>query len=148
MELKVRLHYRIRAKLRSLRKGSGPARVARRAHVLLCLDAGKSVDETAAETGCGTATVKRIRRRYLDEGWERAVSDAPRCGRPRRLQTRQERELIALACTDAPDGAERWTVRLLAKHFGHGVSRATVHRVLAADGIQPWRERNVVRSGD
>lgn len=142
----IHLHYRVREKLASKCRGSTPARIAKRARILLCLDKGQSVDEVAAVVGCGTATVKRVRRRYMDEGWERAIADSPRPGRPKKLTARQERELIALACTDPPEGAARWTVRLLAKHFDQGVSRAIVHRVLNEDGLKPWREKNVVRA--
>jgi transposase len=96
--------------------------------------------------GCGTATVKRVRRHYLEEGWERAVYDAPRPGRPKKLASREERELIALACSDPPEGEGRWTVRLLAKHSGKDISRNIVQRVLKEDGLKPWREKNVVRA--
>ena len=116
----------------------------KRAQILLKLHEGYSVDEVADIVGSGTATVKRVRRKYLDEGWQRATGDAPRPGRPRRFSTREERELIALACTKPPDGASRWTIRLLAKH--HGSSFKVVWRTLKEDGLKPWREKNVVRS--
>lgn len=105
-----------------------------------------SVADVAEKVGCGTATVKRVRHRYLNEGWEVAISDKPRSGRPKRLSDREGRELIALACTDPPDGRCRWTVRLLAKHFKKGVSFGVVQKVLKEDGLKPWREKNVVCS--
>ncbi len=112
--------------------------------MLLWLDRGYSVEEVAERVDCGTATVKRVRRRYRLEGWEQAITDKPRPGRPKKLVGKDERELIALACTDPPGGAQRWTVRLLAKHFGKDISRMIVQRVLKEDGLKPWREKNVV----
>ncbi len=146
MAIKIRLHYRVREHLVPYCRGSTPVRVAKRARILLCLSAGKTVDEVASVVGCGTATVKRVRRRFLDEGWEAAISDAPRPGRPKKLDSSEERELIALACSDPPEGAGRWTVRLLAQHFDKDISRAIVQRTLKEDGLKPWREKNVVRA--
>ena len=142
----VKLHYRIRRKLAAMLGGSTPARVAKRARILLSLNQGYSIAETAERVGCGTATVKRVRRRHVEQGWEKALADAPRPGRPSRLEKREEHELIALACTDPPEGEAKWTIRLLAKRFGKEVSAATVYRVLKEDGLKPWREKNVVRA--
>jgi len=146
MNYAVRLHYRVREKLQKTLGGATPVRVAKRARILLLLSRQQSVQEVAERVGCGTATVKRVRRRFLDRGWQEAITDAPRPGRPKRLSSKEERELIALACTDPPDGASRWTIRLLAKHYDRDVSFGTVQRVLKEDGLKPWREKNVVRS--
>lgn len=146
MSASIRLHYRVQEKLRKKCSGSTPARVAKRARILLCLHEGLTTDEVSVTVGCGTATVKRVKRRFLSDGWDKAIADAPRPGRPKKLESKEERELIALACTDPPEGAHRWTVRLLAKHFDRDVSRTIVQRVLKEDGLKPWREKNVVRA--
>ena len=143
----LRLHYRHREKLVTYCRGSTPARIARRARILLCLDEGWTTEEVAEIVDCGTATVKRVRRRFREQGWEAAIQDAPRPGRPKKLKSREEQELVALACSDPPEGEGRWTVRLLAKHFGKDTSRSIVQRVLKEDGHKPWREKNVVRAG-
>ena len=148
MSLEVRLKPAEKRELRKLTRGATPARIAKRARVLLCLHERRTVSEVADRVGCGTATVKRVRRNFLDEGWKRAVSDGPRAGRPRALNPAETQELIALACTAPPDGHARWTVSLLTEHFPYEVGRATVHRVLAEDGLKPWREKNVVRADD
>ena len=129
--------------MKALCGGKTPARVANRAKILLRLNEGLGVDEVADVVDVGTATVKRVRRRYLEEGWRSAVSEKPRTGRPKKVHTKEEKELIALACTKAPDGRARWTIRLLAKETG--LSFGTVQRVLSEDGLKPWREKNVVR---
>lgn len=148
MDYQIKLHYRTREKLTRQCGGGTPYRVVRRARILLWLDEGESVDEVAERIGCGSATVKRVRKRYLVEGWEEAIGDKPRPGRPKKLTDREEQELIALACTQPPDGHPRWTIRLLAKHFDKDVSRYVVHRVLKEDGLKPWREKNVVYPND
>lgn len=146
MSYEIKLHYRTREKLAKLLGGRTPARVAKRARILLQLNRGYSVDEVADRVGCGTATVKRVRRHYDTEGWERAIYDAPRPGRPKKLADREERELIALACSDPPAGEARWTIRLLVKHCDKDVGFGVVQRTLKEDGLKPWREKNVVRA--
>lgn len=144
----VKLHYRVREKLIKQLKGKTPVRIAKRARTLLLLGRDHSVEEVADRVGVGTATVKRVRRKYLEEGWERAIYDARRPGRPKKLSDREERELIALACTDPPDGAARWTVRLLVSHCGQDVGFGVVQRILKEDELKPWREKNVVCADD
>ncbi len=142
----MKLHYRVREKLATKLGGRTPARIAKRARVLLLLDEAYSAEEVAERVGCGIATVNRVRRNYEDDGWKRAIYDAPRPGRPKKLADKDERELIALACSDPPDGAARWTVRLLVKHCGKDIGFGVVQRTLKEDELKPWRERNVVCS--
>ena len=79
----------------------------------------KRVGQVADIGGCSEATVKRVRRRFLDEGWKRAVYDAPKPGRPPAVTIREEQAFIALACSRPPDSAARWTIRWLAERSGH-----------------------------
>ena len=145
MERSIKLHYRVREKLAKLLGGKTPVRVAKRARILLQLNRGYSVEEVADRVGCGSATVKRVRRRFREQGLERAIYDAPRPGRPKKLSDKEERALIALACSDPPAGAARWTVRLLVEHCGKDVGFGIVQRILKEDELKPWREKNVVR---
>ena len=67
-------------------------------------------------------TVFRTKRRYAEEGLEGVLHDHPQANRYRKLDDRGEahpvsstgQALIALACSDAPEGHEHWTLRLLA----------------------------------
>jgi len=73
-------------------------------------------DEQIAEAlEMSTATVARERQRYCEEGLEVALLPK-KPGRPRRriLDGRAEAQLIALSCSDPPEGRERWSMRLLA----------------------------------
>jgi transposase len=80
-------------------------------------------------------TVSKIKKRYLDEGLESAVTDRPRSGQPKKYEVNQETEIIALACTNPPEGRKRWTLRLLEetlreKEGFESVTRETVRIVL------------------
>ena len=128
------------------KRGSTPTRVSNRCKILLALHKGYSVDETAERIDVGTATVKRVRRHYQDVGLERAIYDAPKSGRPKKLSSKEDIELIALACTSPLDGRSRRSIRLLASKSKN--SYGLVHKTLKADGMKPWREKNVVHTND
>jgi transposase len=49
-------------------------------------------------------TVSKIKKRYLDEELESALNDKPRSGQPKKYDDEKEAEIIALACTDPPEG--------------------------------------------
>lgn len=128
---------------------SGPQ--ARRARILELLASGARQCDVAAQTGAGIATVGRVRRRFLLEGAEAAVFGYVSTGGPRLLCEAEEARIVALACSDPPDGRCRWTIRLLAtesveRGLVKRVARETVRVVLKSHGIKPWREKNVVRS--
>jgi transposase len=128
---------------------SGPQ--ARRARILELLSTGSRQCDVAAQTGAGIATVGRVRRRALLEGTEAAVFGYVSTGGPRLLCEAEEARIVALACSDPPDGRCRWTIRLLAREsvergLVKRVARETVRVVLKSHGIKPWREKNVVRA--
>ncbi|HEY3379334.1 MAG TPA: helix-turn-helix domain-containing protein, partial [Armatimonadota bacterium] len=59
-------------------------------------------------------TVAAVRKRCVEHGLDAALFDAVRPGAPRKLDGVQEAFTIALACTQAPEGQQRWTMQLLA----------------------------------
>lgn len=94
-----------------VRTGQQAARVRRRAQTLLWSEAGKTDLEIAALHGITPNTVATTRQRWVEE---QSLTDQPRCGRNRKLDGKQEAFLVALACSDAPEGRETWTMQLLA----------------------------------
>ena len=131
------------------REVTGPQ--ARRARILELLQAGERQCDVSEKTGAGIATVGRVRRRCLQEGAEAAVFGYRPGGGKRLLSTAEEAHVVALACSDPPDGASRWTVRLLASEvvqrgYVSRVSRETIRLTLKSHGLKPWREKNVVRT--
>ena len=131
------------------RRGNVDALVARRARILELLDAGERQCDVAAGTGAGIATVGRTRRRFLEEGLEEALAGRTAPGAPRLLDATEEARIVALACSDPPEGRARWSVVLLAEEavkrgLVPKVGRETVRLVLNHHGLKPWREKNVV----
>ena len=100
--------------------GQASARKLTRARILLKTDCGPDGpgwddDAIADALDVGKVTVWRMRKRYIEEGLEAALSHRhPKNHRPRRLDGDQEAHLIALACSEPPTGRKRWTLRLLA----------------------------------
>jgi len=96
------------------RSGDGKNRQQTRARVLDLLDKQVPPTKIAETLSCGIATVYNLKRRYEAEGLTAALTDKPRSGRPVRIDGTQRAKVTALACSPAPDGHARWTLRLLA----------------------------------
>ena len=81
--------------------GAGKARVRRvkRAQILLAAEQGHGDAMVAATVGVGTSTVYRTKRRFVEQGLEAALSEAPRVGALRKLTGREEALLVAVACS-------------------------------------------------
>jgi transposase len=124
-----------------LSRGKAAARKLVHARILLKADAGGGGpgwrDEAIAEgLEVGRATVERIRREFVEEGLQAALERRkPRRQYERALDGDGEAHLVALACSQAPEGRSRWTLRLLAGRmveleYVDKVSKDTVCRVL------------------
>jgi len=96
------------------RKGTVKARQFKRAMILLKADEGLTDVQIMAAMNVSRPCVERIRKRFVEGGMERALNEDPRPGQRRKLDGRGEAQLIATACSQAPEGHEHWTVRLLA----------------------------------
>ena len=103
--------------------GVAPARKLRRARILLksdCSDGGPNWTYEAIwdALDVNSITVTNIRKAYAEGGLEKALNrKKPDREYPRRLDGNAEAHLIALACSDAPEGYERWSLRLLQDRF-------------------------------
>ena len=98
--------------------GSGrhTARRIRWAHALLKADAGWSDAKIAEALDMSIPTAQRLRQRFVEEGLDVALGARSRKPRPytRKLDGEQEARLVALTCSQPPEGHARWTLRLLA----------------------------------
>lgn len=129
-----------------VRGGKAAVRMVKRAQILLAASTG-SKDETIAQTiSVGTSTVYRTKQRFVEEGLERALHEAPRPGAPRKLDVGDESLLVAVACSKPPAGRARWTLDLLAGEM----VRLTSHKTLSGDTVgrrlnemvlKPWQEK-------
>ena len=117
--------------------GKHSARKLRWAQALLRADEGWTDEKIAEAFDLSVPMAQRIRQRFVEEGLEVALGARSHDPRPylQRLDGAQEAKLIALACGKAPEGRQRWTLRLLADkivqlHVVERVSYQTVRRVL------------------
>jgi transposase len=97
-----------------LQRGKATARTFKRAQVLLKLSAGWAGAEVAAAFGVSQNTVGNVRTRFLRGGLDAVLSDQRQERRRQALTGAQHAHLIAIACSDTPDGHDHWTLRMLA----------------------------------
>lgn len=112
------------------------------ARALLLCDAGPhgpawTVANVAKALGVTSRTIEHIKKRAVEDGLEAALERKKRETPPRAVifDGEFEARLIALACSEAPEGHTRWTIRLLADKvvelkFASSVSHMTVQRIL------------------
>jgi len=134
------------------KKGKQSARVIQRARVLLKSEGGWRDVDIAGELETSTRTVENIRARFAAGGLDRALYDAPRSGQPKKLDDQAEAHLVAVACSDPPEGRDRWTLELLQKRMVEdgkvaSISDVCILQYLKKRNVKPWREKNVVRAG-
>lgn len=96
------------------RSGTSKNRQQTRARILDLLDRKVPPAAIASTLSCAVGTVYNVKRRYEQEGLEAALREKPRSGRPVEIDGTQRAKLTALACSTAPTGHARWTLRLLA----------------------------------
>jgi len=140
---KVTLSEQERKELKALtRSGKTQARKFMLARALLLCDAGPdgpawNVADVAAALGVTSRTIEHLKKRFVEDGLEAALERKARDKPPREIifDGAFEARLIALACSQAPEGYRRWTLRLLADkavelNLAPSVSHMTVQRVL------------------
>jgi transposase len=127
---------------RLIAAGTAPARKLTHARILLKADQSSEgpgwVDERVAEAvETSQPTVSRVRKQYFEEGMEAAINRRPPNREyHRKLDGEQEARLVALACSEPPEGLARWSLRLLADKLveleivEEEVSYQTVRRTL------------------
>jgi transposase len=121
-------------------KGQHSARETARAHILLACEAGVPAIQIQKVLGISRMVIWRTQSAYREKGLDYALYDAARPGQPSKYGTDQEAEVVALACSQPPQGAARWTVRLLTIAAGHrpklaGVNRETIRQILKKTSV-------------
>jgi hypothetical protein len=103
-------------------KGKRAARTVLYARALLLLDVGEygskwKVFQVAEALGTTTRSLEHLKKQLIEEGISAAIERKKRVTPPREIQFGGDFEarLLALACSEAPEGRSRWTVRLLAE---------------------------------
>lgn len=99
-------------------------------------DGGWLDTEIAEALDVGVTTIERVRRRFVEVGLPDALKRQPGGGRKTRcLNGEAEAHLVALACSDPPEGRARWTLQLLADQmvvlkYVESVSHETIRKTL------------------
>lgn len=127
--------------MKTIKNGTSPAKVITRANILLASDAlnGKplTVVEVAARFNTTPTTVQNVRTDYANMGLESALRRKKRETPPvpPKVDGALEAHIIAISCSDPPDGYQRWTLRLVAEKcvelgYVESLSHTTVKRTL------------------
>ncbi len=130
---------------RLLAGGVSKVKVFKRATALLELNRRKSLEAVAATLGVSRVTVAAWRDAYKERGL-RCLEDAPRPGRPIEIDGGQRAKITALACSQAPPGHARWSLRLLADkvvELGYcpAISHTEVANVLKKTNSNPTAKK-------
>ena len=134
----------VRAELEAIvRSSRAPAGLVRRARLIVALADGARYTDLTARWGVAATSISRWKQRFAANGVA-GLTDAPRSGRPARLDQEIVGRILALTNETPPPPLTHWSVRRMAGCAG--VSPSTVQRVWARAGIQPNRlTRNATR---
>ena len=126
---KLELTRNERKYLKDLTKtGKRNAKEFERAYVLLALDKGKSHEEIEDFFAVSRTTTWRIRKKYNEFGVKEAIKEGERSGQPIKYKEKEQTEIVAVACTKAPEGRARWTLSLLQKNLKHKKGLETINK--------------------
>jgi putative transposase len=137
---------------RLLKGGVQQVRVVLRALALLQLADDASAPRIAKVIPLTPQAIRRLCHRYQQAGLDGALYEKQRPGAAEVLDAKQKQRIIAMVCSDPPEGRARWTVRLVAEEavkrkLVPRVGRETIRILLLHHDLKPWREKNVVRGG-
>jgi transposase len=126
------------------RSGVASARKLSHARILLQAHEEKAHEGIADSVGVSYATVTRVCQRYVAEGLEAALQPAKAVRtKPRKLDGRGEAKLVALACSDPPEGQARWTLTLLANKL---IELKVVEKIVPETVRQTLKKTNLPRT--
>lgn len=129
-----------------IRTGDALARSNTRARILLLSDRSQGQKRTDQEVAdavmCSHSTVGNVRRRFLAGGLQTALYDKGWPGAKPKFTGEVEAKLTMLACSKPPEGAARWTLRLLADQmielgYVDTISHVTVGELLKKTNSSP-----------
>jgi putative transposase len=135
---------------RLLSGGVQQVRVVLRALTLLQLAKGVRAPRISSVLPLTPQAIRKVGHRYQTRGLEPALYDKHRPGATAVLEDSQKQRIIAMVCSNPPEGRARWTVRLVAqeavkRRLVPRVGRETIRILLLDHDLKPWREKNVVR---
>jgi putative transposase len=149
--LRIHISKKDQKELKKLLSGGvQQVRVVLRAMALLQIAKGVSAPRIAGVVPLTPQAIRRVAHRYEQGGLERALYEKQRPGAATLLDDSQKQRIIAMVCSDPPEGCARWTVRLVAeeavkRRLIPRAGRETIRVLLLHHDLKPWREKNVVR---
>lgn len=121
--------------IKILTKTGDSARVVNRVHALNLRDKGFTVIEVADFLEVTPRTVINITNNYIEGGITKAIQDDLRIGRPVEIDDRMKSNVVALVCSNPPEGFDRWTLELLT------ISTESIRLVLKEHDLKPWQQK-------
>ena len=117
-----------------------------RGQILKFRHLNKGTDEICELLDVSTKTVTNTLNNFLELGLDRAIQDDYRSGRPIEFDDRDKSNIIAMVCTDPPEGYARWTIELIKEEAvkkGHvnSISKSKIQVILQEHEFKPWREK-------
>jgi putative transposase len=97
--------------------GKKSARAINRARILLLLDEARPEKELTTILGVSRGTIYNMQKKYRQKEYEHILDvlhEAPRSGRPIKIDTRVKANVTMIACSDPPEGCGRWTLHMIA----------------------------------
>jgi hypothetical protein len=122
-------------------------RVIRRANILNCLHHGYTSTNISVILNVDQKTVTNIGNVYLEIGFEAALYDDERSGRPIDFDDRERSRIIAMVCSKPPEGTYRWTLDLIVDEakkrnlIEDDISREQIRIILQEHDLKPWQEK-------
>jgi transposase len=143
MKLKAKDRYKILDILDS----SKDARVIRRANALNLRSKGWTIIEVADALEITSRTVINIETRYEEGGLNNALYDDPRPGQPPKIDDRVKSHVVALVCSEPPEGFDRWTLNLIQEkiikdEIIDSISHESVRIILQEHDLKPWKQKS------
>lgn len=111
-----------------VKTGKQSCREIEHAYILLALDKRKPISEIMDYYDVCRMTIWQIQNKYTKDGLRAALEDAPRSGQPKKYKEKAEAEIVALACTQAPTGRAKWTLRLMVPELQKIKGLETINR--------------------
>lgn len=147
VQLEVKLHWTQVEKISKLLDYEEP-RVIRRANILSCLNSGMATNLISTVLHVDPKTVRNIADAYLERGLDGALYDEQRCGRPIDIDDRERSRIVAMVCSNPPDGHYRWILDLIVESAldkglikKGSLSREQVRIILQEHDLKPWLEK-------
>ena len=130
-----------------IKKVTKESQIICRANVLRMRDKNFTAIEIAEALGITPRTVFNIQANYYEGGLNKALYDDPRPGTPAKFDDRIKSQIVALVCSDPPEGFDRWTLDLIVEKakktkIVDDISRSTISIILREHDLKPWQQKS------